>query len=164
MRVAGAASQSRSIPSALGGLIVLAWLAVLPGAASAAPGPAQADPKDYPAVEQVCAACHNTSRIMHARNWSEWTEVFTTMAGLGASGSDAQWDQISRFFQETVTTLNVNKDASADIGPTLNVSDAVVTAILTRRAHKKFTGLADLAAIPGIDKARLEKIKSRLQF
>ena len=86
------------------------------------------------------------------------------MAGQGAHPTDAQVDQIVRYFQRNLTVVNVNTSPMEELGPTLQTGDEATTAIVMRRAQKKFTGIADLAAIPGIDRSVLELLKDRLQF
>jgi DNA uptake protein ComE-like DNA-binding protein len=51
-----------------------------------------------------------------------------------------------------------------ELGPTLQTGDEATTAIVMRRGQKKFTGIADLATIPGVDRSVLELLEDRLQF
>src|ERR1700722_13248470 len=79
--------------------------------------PTKTDPADFTAVKQVCTVCHDTSRLMHSRPWSDWLRVLGQMSDYGAKGSDEQWDQISRFLLLTLTTLDVNTAPAEEIGP-----------------------------------------------
>ncbi|MDB5467587.1 MAG: hypothetical protein JWQ46_2349, partial [Phenylobacterium sp.] len=62
--------------------------------------------------------------------------------------------------------INVNTSPGEELGPTLQVSDDAVDAILARRAKRPFANIADLATIPGVDRGVLETLKSNgcLQF
>jgi DNA uptake protein ComE-like DNA-binding protein len=111
------------------------------------------NPADSQAVQQVCTACHSSSQYLGTpRSSSRWEQVFGQMAQQGAHPTDQQVDQI------------VNTSPAEELGPTLQIDDAAATAIIMRRVQKKFAGIADLAAIPGVDRSVLELLKDRLQF
>jgi DNA uptake protein ComE-like DNA-binding protein len=60
--------------------------------------------------------------------------------------------------------VNANTSPAEELGPTLQTDPETTTAIVMHRGQKKFTGIADLAAIPGVDRSVLELLKDRLQF
>jgi DNA uptake protein ComE-like DNA-binding protein len=123
------------------------------------------NPADSEAVQQVCTACHSSSQFLGSpRSSSRWEQLFGQMAQQGAHPTDAQVDQIVRYFQRNLTVINVNTSPMEELGPTLQTDDAAATAIVMRRAQKKFTGIADLAAILGVDRSVLTLLKDRLQF
>ena len=123
------------------------------------------NPADSVAVQQVCTACHSSSQFLGTpRSSSRWEDLFGQMARQGAHPTDAQVDQIVRYFQRNLTVVNVNTSPMEELGPTLQTGDETTTAIVMRRAQKKFTGIADLAAIPGVNRSVLELLKDRLQF
>jgi len=123
------------------------------------------DPADSRAVQQVCTVCHSSSQFLGtARSSSRWEQVFGEMAQRGAHPSDEQIDQIVRYFQRNLTVINVNTSPLEELEPTLQISPETSTAIIMRRGQHKFTGIADLAAVPGIDRSVLIHLKDRLQF
>jgi DNA uptake protein ComE-like DNA-binding protein len=123
------------------------------------------NPADSQAVQQVCTACHSSSQFLGTpRSSSRWEDLFGQMARQGAHPTDAQVDQIVRYFQRNLTVVNVNTSPMEELGPTLQTGDETTTAIVMRRAQKKFSGIADLAAIKGVDRSVLELLKDRLQF
>lgn len=123
------------------------------------------DPADSVAVQQVCTACHSSSQFLATpRSSSRWEQLFGEMAQQGAHPTDVQVDQIVRYFQRNLMVVNVNTSPLDELGPTLQTSPEATTAIVMRRAQKKFTGIADLAGIPGVDRSVLELLKDRLQF
>jgi DNA uptake protein ComE-like DNA-binding protein len=69
-----------------------------------------------------------------------------------------------RYFQRNLTVINVNISPMEELGPTLQAGPETTTAIVMRRGQRKFTGIADLAAIPGVNRSVLEQLKDRLQF
>jgi DNA uptake protein ComE-like DNA-binding protein len=123
------------------------------------------DPADAEAVQQVCTACHSSSQFLGTpRSSSRWEQLFGQMAQQGARPTDTQVDQIVRYFQRNLMVVNVNTSPDEELGPTLQISPETAAAITLRRVQRKFTGIADLAAVPGVDRSVLERLKDRLQF
>jgi len=123
------------------------------------------DPADARAVQAVCTRCHTSAQFLETpRSSSRWEQVYEMMSGFGASPTDEQIDQIVRYFQRNFTIVNANTSPAEELAATLQVSDEVAANIALRRMQKKFTGIADLTTVPGVDAAKLTKLKSRLQF
>lgn len=123
------------------------------------------DPADAVAVQQVCTACHAASQFLGTpRSSTRWEQVFGQMTRFGANPTDEQVDRIVRYFQRNLMVVNVNTSPYEELGPTLQTSPAVTTAIVMRRAQSKFRNIDDLAGIPGVDRSVLELLKDRLQF
>lgn len=122
-------------------------------------------PGDAEAVQQVCTACHSSSQFLGTpRSSSRWEQLFGQMAQQGARPTEEQIDQIVRYFQRNLMVINVNTSPLEELGPTLQTNDETATAIVMRRSQRKFTGIADLATIPGVNRSVLERLKDRLQF
>ncbi|HWU56417.1 MAG TPA: hypothetical protein VN175_13000 [Rhizomicrobium sp.] len=122
-------------------------------------------PGDAETVQQICTACHSSSQFLGTpRSSSRWEQVFGQMAQQGAHPNEEQIDQIVRYFLRNLTVINVNTSPLEELGPTLQTNDEVATAIVMRRSQRKFTGIADLASIPGVKRSVLEGLKDRLQF
>jgi DNA uptake protein ComE-like DNA-binding protein len=125
------------------------------------------DPQDFQAVAAVCAVCHAASQFLTTpRSSSRWQQVYDEMSGFGAIGTDDQLDRVVAYIQKNLTVINVNTSPADDIGPTLQVNDNVVSAVMARRAKHGFIGIDDLSKIPGIDRSILEKLSAKncLQF
>jgi len=123
------------------------------------------DPLDAHAVRDICTACHSSSQFLGTpRSSSRWEQLFGQMAQQGARPNDEQVDRIVRYFQRNLMVVNVNTSPDEELGPTLQTTPEVTAAITLRRRLQKFTGIADLASIPGVDRAVLEGLKDRLQF
>jgi DNA uptake protein ComE-like DNA-binding protein len=58
----------------------------------------------------------------------------------------------------------VNSATGEELAATLQTGADTATAIVMRRAQKPFTDSNDLAAIKGVDRKILAKLKDRLQF
>ena len=123
------------------------------------------DPADSEAVQQVCTACHSSSQFLGTpRSSSRWEQLFGQMAQQGARPTDTQVDQIVRYFQRNLMVVNVNTSPDEELGPTLQISPETTAAITLRRVQRKFTDIADLASIAGVNRRVLEQLKDRLQF
>jgi len=125
------------------------------------------DPQDFQAIAAVCTVCHAASQFLTTpRSSSRWQQVYDEMSAFGAIGTDDQLDRVVAYIQKNLTVINVNTSPADDLGPTLQVDDNVVAAIMARRAQKSFVGIDDLSKLPGVDRSILEKLsaKNRLQF
>jgi DNA uptake protein ComE-like DNA-binding protein len=85
------------------------------------------------------------------------------MVDRGASGTDEQFDDIMDYLHRTITTINVNTALADELEIVLNVSPTTAQAIIARRSTQKFTGLADLKSVSGVDASALDA-KARLIF
>lgn len=122
-------------------------------------------PADSQAVQQICTTCHSSSQFLGTpRSSSRWEQLFGQMARLGARPNDAQVNQIVRYFQRNLTVVNVNTSPLEELGPTLQTDPETTTAIVLRRSQRRFAGIAELAAVPGVDRSVLVQLKDRLQF
>jgi hypothetical protein len=123
------------------------------------------DPADAEAVRDVCTACHSSSQFLATpRSSSRWEQLFGQMAQQGARPNDEQVDRIVRYFQRNLMVVNVNSSPDEELGPTLQTTPEVTAAITLRRRMQKFSNIADLASIPGVDRTVLVGLKDRLQF
>ncbi len=117
-----------------------------------------ADPNpDRQAVEAVCGHCHTTEVFLNKpRSWERWNDVFADMTKRGANGTDEQLEQVTRFFLENLTLVNVNTSAAEELAGVLGVSDAVAQDIIARRQVRRFVGMAELRTVPGVNPDKLE--------
>jgi hypothetical protein len=123
------------------------------------------DPADAEAVQQVCTACHSSSQFLGTpRSSSRWEQLFGQMAQQGARPTGTQVDQIVRYFQRNLMVVNVNTSPDEELGPTLQISPETTAAITLRRVQRKFTNIADLATVAGVNRRVLEQLGDRLQF
>jgi competence protein ComEA len=133
-------------------------------AASGAPAPAAADP-DLAAVQAVCGRCHSLQLVTsQARSETEWMGLLQKMADLGARGSDEQFDAVVRYLRARLTFINVNEASADELVRILGVPSAVAEAIVTRRQTRRFSDLADLETVGGINRAAMDVRESRILF
>ena len=122
------------------------------------------DAEDYRFVQPVCTRCHTPEMFLHSRSWSGWRGIFNQMSGYGAAASQEQWDHIYKYFQHSLTLIDVNHAGEDELSAVLGVDEKTAITIVQRRTDRRFTTAADLEAVPGVDKSRVESIGPRLLF
>jgi hypothetical protein len=126
---------------------------------------AEENPQDFLDVKTVCTRCHTAEAFMSTpRSWSRWNEVFRRMVEHGATGTDQQFAGITEFFLRNLTLINVNTSPPDELEWVLNAPPAVRDFIVERRTSRKFTSIADLNSVPGIDQERIRQLKDRILF
>lgn len=153
------------------GLLAIAGLAGFAGAqaqdtdlASLNARASALDAEDYRFVQPVCTRCHMPDMFLHSRSWSSWQGIFNQMSGYGATASKEQWDHIYKYFQRSLTFIDVNHADEDELSAVLGVDEKTAIAIVQRRTDRRFQSAADVEAVPGVDKGRIETIAPRLLF
>ena len=128
-------------------------------------GAAESDDPNWGAVQVVCGRCHTTAVFQNqTRSWSRWNDVFEDMTTRGATGTDDQLAQVTSYFLENLTLVNVNTSPADELAGVLGVKESVAEAIIARREKKPFANLAELRQIPGVDANKLQQRKERILF
>jgi hypothetical protein len=128
----------------------------------AAPAPDLA--REGESLKAVCSKCHNLQMVMDTpMSYQAWHDTVQAMVDRGASGTDAQLDDVMDYLHRTMTTINVNAADVEELGIVLGVSETTAKAIVARRSDRKFSGLADLKSVAGVDGAGVDA-KARLIF
>ena len=122
------------------------------------------DEEDYRFVQPVCTRCHSPEMFLHSRSWSGWQGIFNQMRGYGAQGTQEQWDHIYKYFQHSLSFIDVNHADEEELSAILGVDEKTAITIVQRRTDHPFATAADVEAVPGVDKARVESIAPRLLF
>jgi competence protein ComEA len=143
-----------------GWLLAAALLAAAADVAPAAPDLA----REGQSLKAVCAKCHNLQMVMDTpMSYDAWHDTVQAMVDRGASGTDEQFDDIMDYLHRTMTTIDVNTADAGELEMVLNVPETAAQAIIARRSRRKFTGLADLKSVPGVDASTVDA-KARLIF
>ncbi|HVB41022.1 MAG TPA: helix-hairpin-helix domain-containing protein [Terriglobales bacterium] len=147
-----------------------------PPASAATPAAASAPGSEFPAGPgrdtfiRVCSACHAPEQVIgHGQDASGWADTINQMIQNGAQGSDQDFGDIVEYLSTYVgpmpAQIDVNTVTSLALqnwlGFTQQQGDAVVA---YRTAHGKFTSLADLEKVPGVDPSALANFKNALTF
>ena len=120
--------------------------------------------RESQSLKAVCGTCHNLQIVTDTpMSYDAWHDTVQTMVDRGATGTDEQFDDIMDYLHRTMTTLDVNTADPGELQIVLNLPEATALAIIARRSAKKFTSLADLKSVPGVDESVLDS-KARLIF
>ncbi|MEQ1759951.1 MAG: helix-hairpin-helix domain-containing protein [Vicinamibacterales bacterium] len=157
-----------------GMLLVSAYVAVSasPSSSVGPQAPPNAEeplsPEDQAArttFEMVCSTCHESAiATTTLRTRQEWSAVLDLMVTFGASASDAQFEQVQRYLGRRYGRVNLNRAPADELRFVLDVTPEVAEAIVAYRSTMRFTAPDDLKNIPGFDAARIEALKTHLQF
>jgi len=117
-------------------------------------------------IERVCILCHPFDNIVKTRRTPrEWNDQVTTMAMRGAPGTPDDFATVKKYLTRYYGVVRVNTATAEEISSVLGLPMKVATAIVEYRAAKgKFTDIASLEKVDGVDKARIEEQPEALRF
>lgn len=130
-----------------------------------AKSPAELKAED--AFTRNCVKCHPVDRIAGSRRTrSQWEEVMTTMqTARGAVITDEDWDIIQTYLVKHYGRVNVNRARPDDLAEVLGVTPETAAAIVAyRKEHGEFVDFDAFAKVPGLDLAKLEKLRDAISF
>ncbi len=108
--------------------------------------------RESQSLKAVCAKCHNLQIVTDTpRSFDEWHDTVQAMVDGGATGTDAQFDDVMDYLHRTMTTINVNSAAADELKIVLDLPETVAQEIINRRGAQKFSDLADLKSVSGIN-------------
>jgi competence ComEA-like helix-hairpin-helix protein len=124
------------------------------------------DPADRKALVAVCGKCHKVGLFDESiHSEPDWRDTLQAMVDRGAAGTDEQFARIVNYLQRTLTIVNINSASALQLAPVLGVSEQTAQAIVAQRSRQgKFSNLAELERIPGVDAAGIEARKARIAF
>ena len=118
-------------------------------------------------VELICSSCHSTERIA-AKQWTkpQWQTKVLEMLQEEPDVTQPERDKIVEYLAQTFPAkINVNKAEAKEFETTLDLSTENAAAIVQyREKNGAFKTLDDLKKVPGLDAAKLESKKDRLDF
>jgi competence ComEA-like helix-hairpin-helix protein len=117
-------------------------------------------------LERVCVACHPFENIVKTRRTvPEWNDQVTNMAMRGAPGSETDFALVKKYLARYYGVIRVNSATAEDLSAVLGLSSKTAAAVVEyRKANGKFTDLASLTKVDGVDKAKLEENADALRF
>ena len=118
-------------------------------------------------VEVICSSCHDTVRIT-TKHWSkaEWSAKVLEMLQEETDVTQAERDRIVDYLAKSfpkLAAINVNKAAAKDLEVVFSTKEAEAI-VRYREENGEFKSVADLKKVPGLDPARIEASKDRLEF
>jgi competence ComEA-like helix-hairpin-helix protein len=117
-------------------------------------------------MERVCVACHPFENIIkNRRTLPEWNDQVTQMAMRGAPGTETDFTLVKKYLARYYGTIHVNSATAEELSAVLGLPSKVAAAVVEyRKANGKFTDLASLTKVEGVDKAKLEENVDALRF
>ena len=117
-------------------------------------------------IEKTCTACHPWETITATRRTlREWNEVVTTMAQLGAQGTEKQFTIVRKYLTRYYGAVNVNSAPAEEISAVLGLSAKDAAAIVEyRKKHGTFADAAALAKVEGIERSKIQEQPDALRF
>jgi competence ComEA-like helix-hairpin-helix protein len=117
-------------------------------------------------MERVCIACHPFENIVKTRRLpKEWSDQVTVMSQRGAPGTEPDFTLIKKYLVRYYGIVRVNTATAEELSMVLGLPMKVATAVVEyRTANGKFTDLASLAKVEGVDKAKLEEQPEAMRF
>jgi DNA uptake protein ComE-like DNA-binding protein len=129
------------------------------------PGEAAESDPNLEAVQIVCGKCHTTTVFMkEPRSWERWNDVFADMTRRGAKGTDEQLEQVTKYFLENLTLVNINHSPSDELVWVLGMSEEAAQSIIARRERQPFTDITQLRSVPGVNAEKLQQRRNRILF
>jgi competence protein ComEA len=118
-------------------------------------------------VEVICSSCHSTERIAtQHKTKPQWQDKVLEMLQEETDVTQAEKDKIVEYLARSFPArINVNTASPAEIETSLELSPENATAIVRyREQHGAFKTVEDLKKVPGVDAAKIEAQKDRLEF
>ena len=136
---------------------------------------AKASLPDGPGKEttiKLCSKCHGVDVAVSRREDADgWNAIVLQMVKRGAKGTDDQFGEVVDYLaehfpkSEALPRIPVNTASAKDLESSLGISEKEATALVQYRDEKgKFKSFEDLIKVPGVDAAKLEPKKNRLEF
>lgn len=117
-------------------------------------------------LTRVCVSCHPFENITKTRrNVREWADQVTAMSQRGAPGTPADFTTIKKYLVRYYGIVRVNSATAEELSAVLGLPMKVAAAVVEyRTANGKFTDLAALEKVAGVDKAKLEEQPEAIRF
>jgi len=120
------------------------------------------------ALQKVCTGCHGLESVIDSRRThDDWENVVNNMASNGASGTDAEFEQIIGYLTKNYgpTKVNINKAAAGDLVTKLRLTKAEADALVQYRSKNgDFKAFDDVKKVAGVDAKKLDAAKERLEY
>jgi competence protein ComEA len=118
-------------------------------------------------VEAVCSACHSTERIAKQhKTKTQWQDKVLEMLQEDPDITQAERDRIVDYLSKAFPArVNVNTAAAADVQTVLELTpEGAASIVQYREKNGAFRSLEDLKKVPGVDAAKLDANKDRVEF
>jgi competence protein ComEA len=140
---------------------------LLLGAALCAPAQSLPDGSGKELVEVICSSCHSTERIVaQHKTKPQWQDKVLEMLQEEPDVTQPERDKIVEYLAKSFPArVNVNTAAAKEIETILELPSENAAAIVRyREQNGSFKTIDDVKKVPGVDAAKIEAKKDRLEF
>lgn len=117
--------------------------------------------------EYVCGACHGADIVIGSQGTkARWEETVQAMRDRGAYGSEADFETVIKYLSRYFgLPVNVNTATAKEIETELGLTTAEAEAVVKHRTDVgEYKTFEDLGKVEGVDIAKLQPLKDRIQF
>ncbi len=124
-------------------------------------------------LQRVCTQCHDIDSLPRLRySRADWTNLVFSMKDMGADASGAEMDEIIDYLtknfgkgEPTAKKVNVNTAAASDLATGLGITAKEAGLIVEYRGKNgNFKDLAGLLKVEGLDAAKVQSAKDKIEF
>ncbi|HKQ73795.1 MAG TPA: helix-hairpin-helix domain-containing protein [Blastocatellia bacterium] len=138
---------------------------------SAGQGPPMPDGPGKAEARKLCSGCHELEKSFSTRqDRAGWQLTMEKMVSYGMKASEKEISAVLEYVvknypAEDVPRINVNKARAIELESGLSLRRSQAAAVIQyREKNGPFRSIADLKKVPGIDVAKIEAKKDRLEF
>lgn len=134
------------------------------GGATAEDGGTTVD-KRHALFQKLCTTCHAMDNAGARRTRSQWEDLLYKMIDLGAKGTDQEFRTVLDYLASEHGRVNVNRGSASELSAVLGLTAQQASAIVShRRERGKYENFEAFAQTPGLDAARLEKLREAISY
>lgn len=121
--------------------------------------------KRHALFQKICTTCHAMDNVGARRTRSQWEDLMYKMIDLDAKGTDQEFRTVLDYLASEHGRVNVNRGSASELSAVLGLTAQQASAIVNhRREHGKFENFEALARTPGLDVAKLEKLREAISY
>jgi mono/diheme cytochrome c family protein len=134
------------------------------GVATAEDGAATVD-KRHAVFQKVCTTCHAMDNVGGRRTRARWEDLLYKMIDLGAKGSEKEFQTILEYLSSEYGRVNVNRGSTSELSAVLGLTAQQAGVVVShRREQGKYADFEAFAKTPGLDTAKLEKLRDATSY
>ena len=134
------------------------------GIAAGQDGDAPVD-KRHAVFQKVCSTCHAMDNVGGRRTRAQWEDLLYKMIDLGAKGSNKEFQTVLEYLASEYGRVNVNRGSASELSAVLGLTAQQAGVVIShRREHGKYENFEAFAKTPGLDAAKLEKLRDAISY
>lgn len=119
-------------------------------------------------VKKLCGTCHGAEIVLGKPHSEDgWGAIVADMVQRGAKGTDDEFYEVIEYLTKNIKELpkiNVNKADTKELATAFDIPEKDAEAIIQAREKTPFKSVDDVKKVPGIDAAKIDAQKARIEF